>query len=37
MMEPSASAPTSPVLDLLRQLYESLLSVDDGAVATYIP
>lgn len=31
------NSPTSPVLDLLRQMYESLLAVDDGAVATYIP
>ncbi len=37
MTEPSDSTCSSPVLDLLRQLHESLASLDDGEVATYIP
>ncbi len=37
MMDPLVSGPSSPVLDLLRQLYDSLKGVSDGEVATYIP
>lgn len=37
MMDPLVSGPSSPVLDLLRQLYDSLKGVSEGEVATYIP
>ncbi len=37
MMDPLVSNPCSPVLDLLRQLHDSLKGVSDGEVATYIP